>query len=274
MASIQKRVTVLWNRQVSTTCFRLGFSFAMGFDRVTPGQFVMLHLGERHASLLRRPFSIFNLIGSDHRPEGIEVLYKVVGKGTARMSSLKRGDAIDVIGPLGHGFRIRAEGPYYLTAGGIGVAPIHLLARFLTFKGIDLAQCRMFLGGQTREDLLCEEAFTEMGMPLTVTTDDGSSGDQCLITDPLEVAVTEQRPLSIFACGPQGMLECVAGIAARQNVACQVSMETTMACGMGACLGCAVESSHPEKGYLHTCVHGPVFEAEQLNWDALSRRHH
>lgn len=266
MASIQQPAKVLWNRPAGGNCYRIGLACPRGFDQARPGQFVMVHLGCQHASLLRRPFSIFNLLDDRDRINGIELLYKVVGEGTARLSRLGPDDTLNVVGPLGHGFRLKGQGPFYLAAGGIGVAPIHFLARFMVSEGIDPRHSRVFIGGRNQADVLCREAFGELGMPVIVTTDDGSAGEQCLITDPLEMAIERQKPACVFACGPEGMLRCVVGIVSRHRVDCQVSTETLMACGLGACLGCAVESTRPDGGYLHTCVHGPVFDAGDLNW--------
>lgn len=269
MASIQQCATVLWNHPVGGKCYRMGLACARGFDDARPGQFVMVHLGPRHTSLLRRPFSIFDLIDSQGRTTGIELLYKVVGQVTERLTRLVPDDALDVVGPLGHGFRFNGGGPFYLAAGGIGVAPIHFLAKYMVQNGIDPRQCRVFIGGRNQADLLCEDEFLKLGMPVTVTTDDGSAGRQCLITDPLETAIAEQKPHQVFACGPEGMLQCVVGIVSRHAVQCQISTETLMACGLGACLGCAVESGKAEGGYLHTCVHGPVFDTADLKWPAI-----
>jgi dihydroorotate dehydrogenase electron transfer subunit len=111
---------------------------------------------------------------------------------------------------------------------------------------------------------LCLDEFSAFGLPVRMTTDDGSSGDQCLVTDPLEIAVVEKRPDIIFACGPMEMLACVAGIADKNGLACQVSIETMMACGMGACLGCAVAGRKNSNKYMHACLNGPVFDIREL----------
>jgi dihydroorotate dehydrogenase electron transfer subunit len=103
-------------------------------------------------------------------------------------------------------------------------------------------------------------------MAVTLTTDDGTAGDQCLVTDPLESAAAGQPPDVIYACGPHGMLKCVAGIAKKHGISCQVSIETMMACGMGACLGCAVAPGRTERSdrYLHVCIDGPVFAMNRI----------
>ena len=171
-------------------------------------------------------------------------------------------DIVDILGPLGNGFAFSHHyKTVYIVAGGIGVAPLVFLATYLREKGVDTAKCEVFLGGRSKNDLLCRDEFVDIGMKLQVTTDDGSEGDQCFITHPLEVASKESRPDMIYACGPLEMLTCVLDIAEKYHVPCQVSIETAMACGMGACLGCAVEKKGPEKAYLHVCLDGPVFDA-------------
>jgi dihydroorotate dehydrogenase electron transfer subunit len=267
MTLIQKQARVLWNRPEKGDCYRIRLACAREFKDARPGQFVMVHLGTRHASLLRRPFSIFNLVRSHGKIDGIDLLYKVVGQVTERLSRCEKDDLLDVVGPLGHGFRFSGQGPFYLAAGGIGVAPIHFLSRYMISKGIDPRSCRVFIGGRNQADVLCEKEFLDLGIPVTLATDDGSVGQHCLITDPLETAIAERKPQQVFACGPEGMLHCVAGIVSRYEVSCQISTETLMACGLGACLGCAVKGGKTtDGGYLHTCVHGPVFNTDELQW--------
>jgi dihydroorotate dehydrogenase electron transfer subunit len=135
----------------------------------------------------------------------------------------------------------------------------------LKSKGIDIGKSRIFLGGRSRDDLLCRDEFLDIGIKLQVTTDDGSEGDRCFITHPLEMTSKEQRPDIIYACGPLDMLKCVADIAEKYHVPCEVSVETVMACGMGACLGCAVEKKEMKNAYLHACIDGPVFDIRTIN---------
>ena len=229
------------------------------------GQFIMLHIARQSQSLLRRPFSIHNLIIANGMTEGLEVLYKVVGKGTAILARKKPGDMADILGPLGSGFLIpRQAKRIYFVAGGIGVAPLVFLVSQLGRRNIDLSDCRAFIGGRNQEDLLCQNDFIKLGVSVQTTTDDGSAGDQCLITHPLEGIVERIKPDIIVACGPMGMLACIIGITQKYEVPCQVSIETQMACGMGACLGCAVEGRDQPQRYLHACLDGPVFDAAEL----------
>jgi dihydroorotate dehydrogenase electron transfer subunit len=122
----------------------------------------------------------------------------------------------------------------------------------------------MFLGGRTRADLLCREEFQAIGMTVHLTTDDGSEGDQCLVTHPVERETEETPPDIIYACGPLPMLTCLAGIAGAKGFRCQISIESMMACGIGACLGCAVANAGDSDTYWHVCKDGPVFEANQV----------
>jgi len=231
------------------------------------GQFIMLRTTRQTQPLLRRPFSIHNLIINSGVTEGLEILYKVVGQGTALLERQKPGDIVDIFGPLGSGFLIpRQAGRIYFVAGGIGVAPLVFLVSQLGRRNIDLSDCRAFIGGRKREDLLCLDDFIQHGVSVQTTTDDGSAGDQCLVTHPLEDVVEQTKPDIIVACGPMEMLACIIGITEKFDVPCQVSIETMMACGMGACLGCAVEGRDQPDRYLHTCLDGPVFDAAELKF--------
>jgi dihydroorotate dehydrogenase electron transfer subunit len=258
----QEKVKVLWNQRVGPEYYRIGLTCHHRYNDARPGQFVMLRFPGQITPFLRRPFSIHKLISDNNQTIGIELLYKVVGEGTKKLSMNQVGDIVDILGPLGNGFAFsHLYKTVYIVAGGIGVAPLVFLAAYLRTKGVDTAKSKVFLGGRSKDDLLCRDEFIDIGMKLLVTTDDGSEGDLCFITHHWEVASKGFSPDVIYACGPLEMLTCVLGIAEKYRVPCQVSIETAMACGMGACLGCAVEKKGPEKAYLHACLDGPVFDA-------------
>jgi len=264
---IQQPVKVLWNKKLSTAYFKIGLTCSEHYSSAKPGQFVMLGLAGQTAPLLRRPFSIHNLLISSGTTHGFELLYKVVGTATASLAQHKPGDIVDVFGPLGSGFHIPSGTKrVFVVAGGVGVAPLVFLVSDLHRKNADLSNYRVFIGGRTKEDLLCSNEFLELGVSVLTTTDDGSDGDQCLVTHPLEKTMGRTVADIIIACGPMGMLACVVGIAEKHRVPCQVSIETMMACGMGACLGCAVESRIEAEHYLHACMDGPVFPADVLKF--------
>jgi dihydroorotate dehydrogenase electron transfer subunit len=248
--------------------YRLGLTCHRGYSGAQPGQFVMLGLPGRRDPILRRPFSIHRRIVEDGHIGGIELLYKVVGVTTQNMAALKNGDVLNLLGPLGKGFLISDEYQRaFIVAGGIGVAPMLFLVSSLAERGFSLSESIVFLGGGSKNDLLCRDELSSLGMTLHVTTDDGSDGDQCLVTLPLEDKMKNSRPDIIYACGPMGMLQCVINIAQEHTVPCQISIETIMACGMGACLGCAVEGKEASGRYLHVCMDGPVFDVNQLKFE-------
>ncbi len=265
MAGIQQAARVLWNRQVAPDCFKLALA-CQGYEAAMPGQFVMLQVSDRHTPLLRRPFSIHSLLtDKGGTGTGIELLYKVVGTGTRILSEIQEGRPVDLLGPLGNTFLPDPPGPrVFLVGGGIGVPPLVFLAATLKKRGVDMSQCHMFLGGRTKADLLCREEFQALGMAVHLTTDDGSEGDQCLVTHPVEREAGEARPDIIYACGPLPMLTCLAGIAEAKGFRCQISIESMMACGIGACLGCAVANAGDNNTYWHVCKDGPVFEAGRI----------
>jgi dihydroorotate dehydrogenase electron transfer subunit len=264
---IQQPVKVLWNKKLSTAYYKIGLTCSDHYSSAKPGQFVMLGLAGQTDPLLRRPFSIHNLLISNGITHGFELLYKVVGTVTASLAQRKPGDIVDIFGPLGSGFLIPSRAKrVFVVAGGVGVAPLVFLVSDLHRKNADISNYRVFIGGRTKEDLLCRNDFLVLGVSVLTTTDDGSAGDQCLVTHPLEMVMGHTVPDIIVACGPMDMMACVVGIAEKHKVPCQVSIETMMACGMGACLGCAVESRIEAEHYLHACLDGPVFSADVLKF--------
>ena len=262
----QQQVKVLFNDQVACNYYKIGLTCSESYAMAKAGQFIMLRFAGQAQPLLRRPFSIHNLIISHGRTQGLELLYKVVGSGTALLAKQKPGDVLDILGPLGSGFLIaRRVTRIYFVAGGIGVAPLVFLAYQLDRRDADLSNCRAFIGGRSQSDLLCQADFSRLGVAVQTTTDDGSAGDQCLVTNPVEEVIVEHPPDMMVACGPMEMLACIVGISEKYGVPCQVSIETRMACGMGACLGCAVEGRHRPDHYLHACLDGPVFDTAEIN---------
>jgi dihydroorotate dehydrogenase electron transfer subunit len=259
----QTMASVISHVPMGTAYRRMTLSCPVDLQAARPGQFVML--GTPGGQLLRRPFSIHRMATGGEGQTEIAILYKIVGAGTEALSQLAAGGQVDFLGPLGQGFRVPHAGRrIFIAAGGIGVAPMLFLVEHLA-QTVGLGACEIFLGGRSRADLLCLDDFYQLGVRVHRTTDDGSDGAQCFLTHPLEAAALERPPDVIYACGPMDMLTCVAGIAARLEIACQVSIESAMACGLGACLGCAV-AGRSHDGYLHVCKDGPVFDAEQLKW--------
>lgn len=253
---------VLFNRPESHGYYRMGLACAAVSVHAAPGQFVTLHLPGVATPLLRRPFSIHRRVRQGGESMGIEILYKVVGDFTDQLTRLSPGDWVDVLGPLGKGFTVSAaRRKVVLASGGIGVAPLVFLAESLWGEGVDAHQSLVCLGGRSSGDILCADRFTHLGYGLRIATDDGSAGEQGLVTTPLEDWLSGNRPDIVYACGPMPMLRAVAAIAASKGIACEVSIETIMACGLGACLGCAVNKNEISGKYQHVCIDGPVFDA-------------
>ena len=263
----QQQAKVLYNQQIGPAYYKIGLTCPEHFSMAKAGQFVMLRVARQSQPLLRRPFSIHNLIMSNEAVAGLEVLYKVVGQGTAVLARLTPDASVDMLGPLGSGFLIpRQARRIYFVSGGIGVAPLVFLVSQLARRNTDFSESRAFIGGRSKDDLLCQKDFIQHGVAVQTTTDDGSAGDQCLVTHPVEERIAAAKPDLVVACGPTEMLVCTVGIAEKYEVPCQVSIETMMACGMGACLGCAVEGRQQPDRFLHACLDGPVFDALDLKF--------
>ncbi len=269
---------VVFQRKLSSEYRHLGVA-APGFPRTfQPGQFVMLRSPRTVDPLIGRAFSIYRLTGGAEPT--LEILYKIMGKGTAALAAMQTGEAIEILGPLGNGFHVSAgERTTVLVAGGIGVPPIAALADMLcratnrdrTSDAGPRTEVHVFLGGKTSADILCVKDFEAAGAVLSITTEDGSLGAAGMIAQPLTRFLELARaPLGVYACGPAGMLAAVARLTEALQIRCQVSVEGSMACGFGACMGCAIElrNNGPGPKYKLVCQDGPVFDARTLAWGA------
>lgn len=231
-----------------------------GMEEAKPGQFVMLRFPGQTEPILRRPFSIHR-----YHKDGFEILYQVKGVFTEKLSNCRPNEVLDVVGPLGNGFSLH-DTPLYVIAGGIGVAPLVFFVENLIHKGFDLRSLEFFLGARTQQDLLLAEFLPKLGLKVHISTDDGSAGEKGLILDLVKKRSEVRMPIAIVACGPEKMLKAVALFCEEKQIRCEVSMEVYMACGIGACLGCAIRSRiHPEK-FSHVCQDGPVFDATHISW--------
>ena len=267
---------ILSNVEISPGYWRMRLTAPQEFSAATPGQFIMVRVSGAIDPLLRRPFAVFD-VGVYTPPQSgavaqvyFEMLYRVVGKGTALLSTLHQSDLLDILGPLGTGFDLgEASEEKLLVGGGIGLAPLYLLARELTAKK---SPVRLFAGGRSRDDILCITEFKRLGVECYTATEDGSLGEQGLVTEALKRRLDAlSGKATLYACGPDGMLNAVARIAQDYKIPCQVSLEGYMACGVGACLGCvATGHNHsPETpDYRCVCTEGPVFDSSELKWEA------
>jgi len=255
--------TILWNREVSPGYYHMGLESPERYTSAMPGQFVMLK-AEKAGTLLRRPFSIHDVTTKDGKTI-VELLYKVVGPNTRVYGQMTEGEALSMLGPLGNSFSEPEAGEStFLAGGGIGIAPMLLLARRMVAAGANPADHTVFIGGRSDEDVLAEEAFRTLGFSVVVTTDDGSAGEKGRITAPMARLLEEKNPARVYACGPHPMLVGIAELMKGHPALCELSLEIIMACGMGACMGCVVESSGADEPYKHVCIDGPVFDARSI----------
>ncbi len=225
------------------------------FDQWTPGQFVMVGV-PHHAVFTRRPFGIVGI-----ERGALEICFKVVGPGTRALARTLPGDLIDVLGPLGKGFEAVPGSIHVLVAGGYGIAPILGLARMLAAKKERIA---VFYGAKAQDHLLYRDELSRLPLTLTMSTEDGSMGEQGVVSDVVRKALsTYDRPV-IYACGPEGLMRTMARMGEEQGVPVQVSLDRYMACGMGTCLGCIVEKNDGTQ--VRACREGPVFDAKTIKW--------
>jgi len=225
---------------------------------VRPGQFVHLRLAEGADFILRRPFSVHRAAG-----DTIEILYQVLGTGTRAMSLLDRDASIDLVGPLGTGWQIPDGIAHALiVTGGLGAAPLGMLAEELAAAGVAVT---VAMGAPTQERLVARELYERVARRVEVATDDGSAGEHGFVTGPVERLLAESSFDQVYVCGPEAMQRIVAGMAAKADTPCQVSLERLMACGIGACLSCVVST---REGLKRACIDGPVFNAEEVLWDS------
>ena len=265
------RAQIAFNRTVSAPYRHLGIA-APGFpESFAPGQFVMVRPPLVTDPLLPRAFSIYRISLDGGGAPVVEILYKILGKGTQCLSRMEPGREVEILGPLGNAFTITPDVKgAILAAGGIGVPPVSALATQISNSRFAIRNLEVFLGGKTADDILCLKDFEAHGVSAHITTEDGSLGSRGLVTDLLGPFLlgSQLSALAIFTCGPPGMLSAVARLAEQRGVPCQASVEANMACGFGACMGCAIEarSNGPGPAYKLVCKDGPVFDSRELVW--------
>lgn len=265
---VEETVSLECNQQIGTNIWLMEFRSTLLASHAKPGQFLMVHLGERTKDpLLRRPFSIHGIQNGDK----VMILYNVVGAGTSLLSALKEHDIISVIGPLGNGFTLpRPSERAVLVGGGIGLAPLFFLAQVLQKDQRNTVT--LFLGFPTSQEVVRIQQLKDLGVNLSLTTEDGSLGIKGVVTDLLDQRLSNKgttKPV-IYACGPPPMLKKVAQKATTLSLRSYVSLEGYMACGLGICLGCAVKAAHGEtKPYYYVCQDGPVFPSGMIDWEVL-----
>jgi len=218
----------------------------------------MLSVDSSLDPLLKRPFSLHRWLGRD-----FQILYRTAGKATNILIKKKPGDIIDVMGPLGNGFPpAKTHDKIILVAGGVGLAPIFGLAETIKNK-----KPFFFLGAKTKQELLCMKELKSIGIKPVIATNDGSLGMKGTVVDALEDFLSRHSSLvtchSLYACGPKPMLYNLSLLANKYKLKAYVALEENMACGIGACLGCVVNTKN---GFKRVCKEGPVFPIDEIIW--------
>jgi len=267
---------IVGNSRLSTDYNVLSLAAPEIARRTLPGQFVMVKTSRGLDPLLRRPFSIFEILrDAAGQPTGISLLNKRVGVGTALLYAAEPGSTVECLGPLGQPF-VPVDPPEdaWMVAGGVGLAPFATLGEALAARG---TATTLFYGARSASDLHYADVFERLGADLVLTTEDGTGGERGRVTGPLERALADRdatRPLTIYACGPTPMMRSVADLGRRAGRPVYVSLEPVMGCGMGGCYSCVVRvRKGSESRFVRSCLDGPVFDAGVLEWQTLATGH-
>lgn len=248
------RVTV--NERLHERYVLLKLTHESPLPEMQPGQFAELRIDNSPSTFLRRPISI-NYI--DRERNEVWFLVQTVGDGTRSLATLRVGDTLNAVLPLGNGFTLpaSADEKVLLVGGGVGTAPLLYMGKVMKEAG-----CRptFLLGARSAADLLETELFSQLG-PVYYTTEDGSAGEKGFVTQ--HSLLQQERFSRISTCGPKPMMMAVARYAKEKGIDCEVSLENMMACGVGACL-CCVENT--TEGHVCVCKQGPVFNTKDLLW--------
>jgi len=265
--AIQTDGIVLKNRKIKSIYFLLEIDCPSIANETKPGQFVMLRTSNDNHPLLRRPFSIYKSYSTLDPRKGkrghLFILYKKVGKGTHKMSTFKKGQRVNLIGPLGKGFispPLPSSTATILIGGGVGMASLSALGETLGF-----GELYVFIGGKTKDDILCEDNFPKG--KVFIATEDGSRGKKGTVVDFFLSEIKRfdrDRPHHVYICGPEGMVKSLAKVIKSKKWIVQVSLEARMGCGFGACWGCVVKTRDNEMAYRRVCKDGPVFPLSEI----------
>ena len=238
-------------------------------EAARPGQFVQIAVPEDRAIVLRRPFSIHQASRRGGWAGTLEVVFDVAGPGTRWLSTTKAHDTLDVIGPLGRAFQYPKDDRIscLLVGGGYGAAPLHFLAEELRGRGKVI---NMLVGARSDDRVFKPIEAKRLAASVWITTEDGSMGDQGIVTDLLPDLIERTGAEAVYACGPNPMLRAVAAVTTERRIPCQVAVEEQMACGIGVCWSCVVPLLATDgQGWwnVRTCMEGPVFNAARIWWE-------
>jgi dihydroorotate dehydrogenase electron transfer subunit len=275
--------TVIANRRLSADYNVISLAAPEIAASALPGQFVMIKTSGGQDPLLRRPFSIFEILrDSSGAPSGVSIFNKRVGAGTTLLSRVESGTRLPLLGPLGRPFEpVDPPAEAWMIAGGVGLAPFVTLAAALAARN---TRTVLYYGARTAGELYCTELFDALGVTIVLATEDGSRGAHGRITLPLEAGLRERplgNPVKLYVCGPTPMMRACATLAGNHGRACDVSLEQVMGCGLGGCYSCVVlarpsttlgtgSANGGAPHHTRTCIEGPVFDAQRVVWEAVA----
>ncbi len=280
LEATQTTVSIIENVQIAARTYRVRFECPAIAESILPGQFLMLRLAGCDDPLLGRAFALYDTVDdASGRATMVDVVYLVMGKMTSRLARFRPRQQLDVWGPLGNGFELPEVDRLIMVAGGIGQTPFLALGKeFLGHRAygnspqsaVHRETATLLYGVRTADLLAGEHDFRSAGIDLRVASDDGSVGHRGFVTELLAEVLDEtaDEQCQVVCCGPEVMMERAAEVCVKAGVPCQVSLETPMACGIGICFSCVarVRQDDGTWDYRRTCVEGPVFDAECIEW--------
>lgn len=278
----QRAVEVVENCAIARDTYRIRLADPVLARAIVPGQFVMIRPGSGTDPLLGRPFALYDVVrDAQGVPEAIDVVYLVLGRGTAALAERRPGERLTVWGPLGNGFGPPPAGPAVFVAGGIGQTPFLALGRWWQGQvgyGPDStafpaapSSTTLLYGVRSAALAAGLDDFAKAGIAVELATDDGSAGHHGYVTDLLARRLEKgERPAKVVGCGPPPMLAALSRLVARHEIPCDLSLENHMACGFGACFSCVapIRQADGSVDLRRVCVEGPIFPAQDVVWSA------
>lgn len=246
---------IIENKRLNKDFFTIELEGNTKIPDLKPGQFIQVRVDGSPETFLRRPISVHDV---DYVKNTVKILIQIAGKGTETLSKVKPGDSLNIIYPLGNSFSLPASGnKILLVGGGCGIAPLLFLGKYLKSNGF---VPDILLGFRNKDRIIEFEQYLQIGN-VFVTTEDGSMGEKGYVTTHSIFSTYEFN--MIYCCGPDRMMKAIAAYCKKKEIVCEVSLENLMACGIGACLCCVVDTV---RGNLCTCIDGPVFNVNDLKW--------
>jgi len=282
-SAARRSVQVLENVRIARDTFRLRLDDPAMARSIRPGQFLMIRQASGTDPLLARPFALYDVArDASGEPAAVDVVYLVVGRGTASLARLRPGDEVVAWGPLGNGFGPSPGGSVVFVAGGIGQTPFLALGRWWmglgaygegSLEGPRVESATLLYGVRSGDLAAGVDDFRAAGIGVELATDDGSLGHHGYVTDLLESRLARgDRPSHVVGCGPPSMLAALSKLVERHDLSCDLSMENHMACGFGACFSCVapIRQADGSSDLRRVCVEGPIFRSRDVVWAGRS----